>query len=232
MNISFANYHWVVYNYWHLTFTCEDEISLNWRNSCWYGDTHKMDCPIGDLITKFQFKLRPRLRSYQLNLAAESQPSSLFPTSYPKTTKVYIVTTRNLSTDRSKSLLIWQVSRSEFRTPDKGRRRDQRLMARVQSTPVPTGSTAQAKRTSASSDSDEEELPPVILDAQQRVGLVLLCVSPVLIWKERIREGIRTRTSYDALPVSFRLILLDTNLLVKKALHCLIQNSNSIKWPT
>src|SRR5438876_2628229 len=40
-----------------------------------------------------------------------------------------------------------------------------------------------------------------------------------------IRETIKTRTIYDALPVSFRLILFDTNLLVKKALHCLIQNS-------
>jgi hypothetical protein len=46
-------------------------------------------------------------------------------------------------------------------------------MATVQPAPVPTGSTAQAKRLSTSSDSDEEELPPVILDAQQRVGLVL-----------------------------------------------------------
>lgn len=42
-----------------------------------------------------------------------------------------------------------------------------------------------------------------------------------------IRDTIKTRTIYDALPVSFRLILLDTNLLVKKALHCLIQNSTS-----
>lgn len=40
-----------------------------------------------------------------------------------------------------------------------------------------------------------------------------------------IRETIKTRTIYDALPVSFRLILFDTNLLVKKALNCLLANS-------
>jgi len=63
-----------------------------------------------------------------------------------------------------------------------------------------------------------------MLDAQQRIGLVLPAFRPTNK-QERIREGIKTRTSYDALPVSFRLILLDTNLLVKKALNCLIQNS-------
>jgi len=41
-----------------------------------------------------------------------------------------------------------------------------------------------------------------------------------------IRETIKTRTIYDALPVSFRLILFDTNLLVKKALNCLLANSH------
>jgi 5'-AMP-activated protein kinase regulatory gamma subunit len=50
---------------------------------------------------------------------------------------------------------------------------------------------------------------------------------PQLTLQEMIRDTIKTRTIYDALPVSFRLILLDTNLLVKKALHCLIQNSTS-----
>jgi hypothetical protein len=48
-------------------------------------------------------------------------------------------------------------------------------MATVQPTPVPAaplGSKAQAKRPSTSSESDEEELPPLILDAQQRLGLV------------------------------------------------------------
>ena len=32
------------------------------------------------------------------------------------------------------------------------------------------------------------------------------------------------RTSYDVLPLSFRLIVLDTALLVKKSLNILIQN--------
>ncbi|KAI5815510.1 hypothetical protein BZA77DRAFT_76998 [Pyronema omphalodes] len=39
-----------------------------------------------------------------------------------------------------------------------------------------------------------------------------------------IREFLKIRTSYDVLPVSFRLIILDTGLLVKKSLLILLQN--------
>lgn len=39
-----------------------------------------------------------------------------------------------------------------------------------------------------------------------------------------IREFLNIRTSYDVLPVSFRLIVLDTGLLVKKSLLILLQN--------
>jgi 5'-AMP-activated protein kinase regulatory gamma subunit len=39
-----------------------------------------------------------------------------------------------------------------------------------------------------------------------------------------IREFLKIRTSYDVLPVSFRLIVLDTELLVKKSLLILVQN--------
>ncbi|KAF8543438.1 hypothetical protein BDD12DRAFT_212673 [Trichophaea hybrida] len=39
-----------------------------------------------------------------------------------------------------------------------------------------------------------------------------------------IREFLKIRTSYDVLPVSFRLIVLDTGLLVKKSLLILVQN--------
>lgn len=42
-----------------------------------------------------------------------------------------------------------------------------------------------------------------------------------------IRKLLKGRTSYDALPVSFRLIILDTKLNVKRALQCLIQNGLS-----
>jgi hypothetical protein len=39
-----------------------------------------------------------------------------------------------------------------------------------------------------------------------------------------IRAFLKVRTSYDVLPLSFRLIMLDTSLLVKKSLNILIQN--------
>ena len=40
-----------------------------------------------------------------------------------------------------------------------------------------------------------------------------------------IRQVLKSKTSYDVLPVSFRLIVLDTALLVKKALNVLLQNN-------
>lgn len=42
--------------------------------------------------------------------------------------------------------------------------------------------------------------------------------------QQRIRDFLKVRTSYDVLPLSFRLIVLDTTLLVKKSLVTLIQN--------
>jgi hypothetical protein len=39
-----------------------------------------------------------------------------------------------------------------------------------------------------------------------------------------MRDFLRVRTSYDVLPLSFRLIILDNDLLIKKSLHILIQN--------
>ncbi|KAI1817179.1 CBS-domain-containing protein [Poronia punctata] len=39
-----------------------------------------------------------------------------------------------------------------------------------------------------------------------------------------MREFLRVRTSYDVLPLSFRLIILDNELLIKKSLNILIQN--------
>ncbi|KAL7941811.1 nuclear protein SNF4 [Trichoderma barbatum] len=58
---------------------------------------------------------------------------------------------------------------------------------------------------------DPKPLSP--LDKEQRQGL------------QAIREFLRKRTSYDVLPLSFRLIVLDTDLLIKKSLNILIQNS-------
>ena len=44
--------------------------------------------------------------------------------------------------------------------------------------------------------------------------------------QQRIRDFLKVRTSYDVLPLSFRLIIFDTALLVKKSLTILIQNGN------
>lgn len=40
-----------------------------------------------------------------------------------------------------------------------------------------------------------------------------------------IREFLKSKTSFDVLPVSYRLIVFDTSLLVKRALNVLLQNS-------
>lgn len=40
-----------------------------------------------------------------------------------------------------------------------------------------------------------------------------------------MRDFLRVRTSYDVLPLSFRLVILNTDLLVKKSLNILLQNS-------
>ena len=47
-----------------------------------------------------------------------------------------------------------------------------------------------------------------------------------VLWslQQRIRDFLKVRTSYDVLPLSFRLIIFDTSLLVKKSLTILVQN--------
>lgn len=48
-----------------------------------------------------------------------------------------------------------------------------------------------------------------------------------------IRNFLKGRSSYDVFPVSFRLIVLDTKLMVKKALGVMLQNGQSrISSPT
>ncbi|KAH8845982.1 hypothetical protein MCOR27_007139 [Pyricularia oryzae] len=58
-----------------------------------------------------------------------------------------------------------------------------------------------------------ESQPFGLLDRDQMQGL------------NGIREFLKIRTSYDVLPLSFRLIILDQDLLIKKSLNILIQNS-------
>ncbi|KAA6408650.1 MAG: nuclear SNF4 [Lasallia pustulata] len=50
------------------------------------------------------------------------------------------------------------------------------------------------------------------VNKEQRIGL------------KRIRDFLKVRTSYDVLPLSFRLIVFDTALLVKNSLSILVQN--------
>jgi hypothetical protein len=45
------------------------------------------------------------------------------------------------------------------------------------------------------------------------------------VTRSTIRTFLRSRTSYDAFPVSFRAIVLDSQLEVKKALQCLLVNA-------
>lgn len=40
-----------------------------------------------------------------------------------------------------------------------------------------------------------------------------------------IREFLKVRTSYDVLPLSFRLIMLDNDLLIRTCVNILMQNS-------
>ncbi|KJZ70248.1 hypothetical protein HIM_10362 [Hirsutella minnesotensis 3608] len=73
---------------------------------------------------------------------------------------------------------------------------------------TPAGSSAMA-----TSAHPAEAPPPSPLDKEQRQGL------------RAIRDFLKVRTSYDVLPMSFRLIVLDTDLLIKKSLNILIQNA-------
>ncbi|EJT74068.1 nuclear protein SNF4 [Gaeumannomyces tritici R3-111a-1] len=58
-----------------------------------------------------------------------------------------------------------------------------------------------------------EPKPSSPLDKEQMQGL------------RGIREFLKVRTSYDVLPLSFRLIVLDNDLLIRKSLNILIQNN-------
>jgi CBS domain-containing protein len=56
-------------------------------------------------------------------------------------------------------------------------------------------------------------LSPEQIDHDQKIGI------------KAIRLFLQSKTSYDVLPVSYRLIVLDTSLLVKKSLTILLQNN-------
>lgn len=81
------------------------------------------------------------------------------------------------------------------------------------------------------------------IDREQVEGLVSLCLhhftiillelrrhlcateaNGISLMQRAIRAFLKVRRSYDVLPLSFRLIILDTALLVKKSLNILIQN--------
>lgn len=47
---------------------------------------------------------------------------------------------------------------------------------------------------------------------------------------QAIRSFLKSRSCYDAFPISFRIITLDTKLSVKRALQCLLMNSTYINY--
>ncbi|KAH8151304.1 uncharacterized protein LAJ45_04506 [Morchella importuna] len=59
---------------------------------------------------------------------------------------------------------------------------------------------------------NRQQQPIDIVDKEQAEGL------------RAIRDFLKVRTTYDVLPVSFRLVVLDTSLLVKKSLNILVHN--------
>ena len=85
---------------------------------------------------------------------------------------------------------------------------------------------------------------PSPLDKEQRQGLVRVACARALgstrcirrraelltcclCLQKAVRDFLRVRTSYDVLPLSYRLVVLDTDLLIKKSLNILIQNGES-----
>lgn len=71
--------------------------------------------------------------------------------------------------------------------------------------------------------------PVDIVDKEQAEGLVSnskMCARGIETdeLQRAIREFLKVRTTYDVLPVSFRLVILDTSLLVKKSLNILVHN--------
>lgn len=67
--------------------------------------------------------------------------------------------------------------------------------------------------TSATPNDYIESLTPEQVEYDQKIGI------------KAIRLFLQSKTSYDVLPVSYRLIVLDTSLLVKKSLNILLQNN-------
>lgn len=78
--------------------------------------------------------------------------------------------------------------------------------------PPPTSINNSANTTPHSAGTPALNPTEVIIDAEQRKGV------------QAIRNFLKSKTSYDVLPVSFRLVVLDTSLLVKKSLTILLQN--------
>ena len=48
---------------------------------------------------------------------------------------------------------------------------------------------------------------------------------------QSIRTFLKQRSAYDLLPVSFRIIVFDTELEVKKGLECMVMNCGSLLLP-
>ncbi|KAF3163619.1 AMP-activated serine/threonine-protein kinase regulatory subunit [Orbilia oligospora] len=86
------------------------------------------------------------------------------------------------------------------------------LRPAVQSSVITPDPTPPSTSTSTSNTNQSGQRTMDVVEEEQKAGL------------KAIRNFLRLRTSYDVLPVSFRLIVLDTTLLVKQSLAILVQN--------
>lgn len=68
---------------------------------------------------------------------------------------------------------------------------------------------------------DKDELQGLVSRLPARFAVFIPLINHV---QKNIREFLRVRTGYDVFPLSFRLIVLDNDLLIKKSLNILIQN--------
>lgn len=81
----------------------------------------------------------------------------------------------------------------------------------ISSTQEPVTATPNQATTTMELDSNKSSVSTI--SSEQRTALNI------------IREFLKSKTSFDVLPVSYRLIVFDTSLLVKRALNVLLQNS-------
>lgn len=64
-----------------------------------------------------------------------------------------------------------------------------------------------------------------VLGIEKQKELVGNTSTDCFLYQAAIRDFLKVRTSYDVLPLSFRLIMLDNDLLIRTCVNILMQNS-------